>query len=123
LLELERTNAMHVKSFFTPVCIALVAAAWGCGGAPENGEEGATAAPSGAVGAEQASPTDQAPKGAENVGKTEQKWIGYPGVGFGAYGYGYPGIGYGGYGYGTGYGSAYGYSTGSSCVNGFCTCY
>jgi hypothetical protein len=108
---------MRRRSLFTPVCIALVAAASGCGGSPENGEEETTAAPSGTVGSEQASPAEQAPKGGENVSKTEQKWIGYPGV-YG--GYGYPGY-YGGYGYGTGYGAAYGYSTGSSCVNGFCT--
>jgi hypothetical protein len=116
---------------WAPFGLMMLAGAWGCGGTstgPEGANDEGIAAGGNGV-SEESTPPEQAKpaeesKPGENVGQTQQQWLGYAGFGYPgmAYGFGYPGyglgygLGYGGLGYG--YGRSYGY--GISCVNGFC---
>jgi hypothetical protein len=127
-VDARKESVMNTR-LFTPFALVLVAAAWGCGGASEGAPSGEDLAAPAAdnVATQQASPAEQATpaKPGDNVGKSQEPWLGVPGVGYGwgvaapFYGVGYPYGGYGyGLGYGLGYGSSWGYST--TCVNGFC---
>jgi hypothetical protein len=98
---------MFTKSvLLAPLGALILVAGVGCGGAATGPEEGAPAAEETTAPSPVTQSADEATKPADNVGKTQQSWVGY--------GYGYPGmygLGYGGY--GLGYGRAYGLGYGA----------
>jgi len=106
-----------------PIGLMMLVAGAGCGGAPADSEGAALGEPP--TVADEAAPQTPTP---ENVGKTQEQQLGWPGAGFGVGGFGVGaplGFGFGaplGFGAGWGgFGMGAGFATGMNCVNGFCT--